>query len=123
MQNANQLQAEAPILKHTTDLYAEFYGYWKLFPKKDQYLLGKRCEEYILHFLELILLAVGSSREQKLKLLEQASRKFEVLKILFRMAKELKLLDAKKYISLEAKIQEIGKMLGGWMRSLTEKAR
>ena len=66
MQNVNQLQAEAPILKHTTDLYAEFYGYWKLFPKKDQYLLGKRCEEYILHFLELTLLAVGSPRKQKM---------------------------------------------------------
>jgi len=34
------------------------------------------------------------------------------------MARELKMLDNKKYLSLEEKVQEIGRMLGGWMKSL-----
>lgn len=118
MQNLNQLPKEAPILRKTVDLYKEFYQYLKLFPKKDQYMLGKRCEEYILVFMELILRAVGLQKCQKLRLLEQANGRFDVLKVLFRMARELKMLDNKKYLSLEQKIQEIGKMLGGWIRSL-----
>jgi four helix bundle protein len=118
MKNLEQLHTEAPILKLTVDLYKEFYQYLKTFPKKDQYMLGKRCEEHILSFMESILLAVGLDKVRKLKILEEANSKFDVLKVLFRMARELKILENKKYLSLEEKAQEIGRMLGGWMRSL-----
>lgn len=118
MQNTTHIQDEAPILAKTVQLYKEFYGHHKTFPKKDQYLLGKRCEDNILAFMELVLLAVGLQREQKLKALEQASSKFDVLKVLFRVARELKILDNKRYILLEERVQEIGRMLGGWIRSL-----
>ena len=33
-------------------------------------------------------------------------------------SRELKLLDSKKYLTLQTNIQEIGRMLGGWQRSL-----
>lgn len=118
MKNLDQLHNEAPILKKTVDLYKEFYQYLKLFPKKDQYMLGKRCEEHILSFMTSILMAVGLQKSQKLKILEEASGRFDVLKVLLRMARELKMLDNKKYLSLGEKIQEIGRMLGGWMKSL-----
>lgn len=118
MKNLEQLSNEAPILKRTVDLYREFYQYLKIFPKKDQYMLGKRCEEGIISFMELILLAVGLDKIRKLKALESANSKFDVLKVLLRMARELKMLDDKKYLLLEEKIQEIGRMLGGWIRSL-----
>jgi len=118
MQNLDQLHKEAPILKKTVDLYREFYGYLKTFPKKDQYMLGKRCEDNIISFMKLILKAVGLNKMEKLKTLEEANNEFDTLKVLFRMARELKMLDNKKYLSLESKIQEIGRMLGGWMRSL-----
>lgn len=117
MKNLDQIQDEAPILKLTVDLYREFYEYLKTFPKKDQYLLGKRCEEHILLFMELILFAIALDKLRKLKILEEANSKFDVLKVLFRMARELKLLDNKRYLSLEAKAQDIGKQLGGWIRS------
>lgn len=117
MKNLDQIQDEAPILKLTVDLYKEFYEYLKIFPKKDQYLIGKRCEEHLLIFMELILLAVGLDKARKLKALEDANSKFDVLKVLFRMAREFKLLDNKRYLSLEEKAQDIGKQLGGWMRS------
>jgi len=111
-------EIDVPILQKTADLYKEFYGYLKLFPKKDQYLLGKRCEEIILVFIEELVLAAGLPKEKKLHTLQKANAKFDVLKVLFRMARELKMIDNKKYLSLETKIQEIGKMLGGWIRSI-----
>ena len=118
MKNLDQLNNDAPILKHTFDLYRELYGYLKTFPKKDQYLLGKQIEDHILVFLELILMAAGMQRDRKLDLLEHANGKFEVFKVLIYMAREMKMLDNKKYLSLEAKAQEAGKQLGGWIRSL-----
>lgn len=118
MQTLEQSNKEAPILKKTVDLYKEFYQYIKSFPKRDQYMLGKRCEDHIICFMELLLEAVGLQKSEKLRILEQASNKFDTLKVLFRMAKELKMMDNKKYLSLQEKQQEIGKMLGGWIRSL-----
>ena len=118
MQNLDQLQNEAPILKNSVDLYKEYYQYLKTFPKKDQYMLGKRCEDHIIVFIERILIAAGLPKENKLKILLEANAKFDVLKVLFRVGRELKILDNKKYLSLEGRVQDIGKMLGGWIRSL-----
>ncbi len=118
MKNLQQLDNEAPIIQQTLDLYEELYGAIKLFPKKAQYLIGKRCEDNMLSFLEYSLLASSAAKEQKVRLLQIAAGKFDVLKILLRLAKDLKVLDTKKYISLEMKVREIGKMLGGWIRSL-----
>lgn len=121
MNNIQQIDREAPIIQKTTDLYKEFYGYLKLFPKQDRYLIGKRCEDLILDFMEEIYRAVASSKEERLLVLANANVKFEVLKFLLRSCRELRLIDNKKYISLESKIIELGKQLGGWMRSLNLK--
>lgn len=118
MRNLQQLETDAPILQKTSDLYKALYGYLKTFPKKDQYLLGKRCEDTLLEFIEYVLMAAGLPKERKLRLLEVANAKFDLLKVLLRIARELRVLDNKKYLSLAINIQEIGRMLGGWMRSL-----
>ncbi len=36
MRTLQQLDADAPIVQKTTELYKELYGYIKTFPKKDQ---------------------------------------------------------------------------------------
>jgi len=51
-------------------------------------------------------------------LISQASVKFDALKIFTRLTWELKILDDKKYAELQTHLQEIGKMIGGWLRSL-----
>lgn len=115
------LENEAPILKKIFDFYKIFYQCVKIFPKKDQYSLGKRCEDYLLLFMECVVLAASLPKERKLKALEVANMKFDMLKIFIRLAHELKMIDNKKYLALGTEIQEIGKMLGGWIRSLNTK--
>lgn len=111
----------APILKKLFDLYKIFYGYSALFPKKDKYTLGAKCETQIISVLELILEATWSRKEEKIVLLKNASLKFDMLKVFIRLLKELDILDNKKYLDLEIQLQEIGKMLGGWIKSLSSK--
>lgn len=137
MQNLQQLETEAPIIQQTLGLYKELYEQTKKFPKKDQYLLGRRCEDTLLSFLEYTLLAANVPKDQKVRLLNIAAGKFDVidthgltpvefpagLKVLLRLAQELRMLDKKQYILLEIKVREIGKMLGGWIRSLPIQAR
>lgn len=103
--------------KKTIELYKLFYEFSKLFPKKDRYTLGAACERYLLSALELLLEISYLSREAKRAKLAVVSNKFETLKILVRLLKELKIIDQKKYFTLQAELQEIGKMIGGWIKS------
>ena len=113
-----QSWGDAPIVKKTMELYRLYYGYVELFPKKDKYHLGAACERYLLQTLELLLEASYLPVTQKRVRILSANTKFETLKVLIRLLKELKVLDQKKYLALQSLIQEIGKMLGGWIRSL-----
>jgi hypothetical protein len=109
---------EVPIIKKTYDLYKLYYGYLALFPKKDKYALGNKCELYLVAVLELLLAAGSLPKDRKGEAIQQASVKFDALKVFLRMQREFGLLDNKKYLTLQTPIQEIGRMLGGWQRSL-----
>ena len=100
------------------EFYKLFHGFIKLFPKTEKYSLGQKIENLILEVLELILFAVSSPAKEKFLTLQKASLKIDLLKILIRLVKDIKALDNKKYIRLQEELQEIGKMVGGWLRSL-----
>jgi len=108
---------DIPILQKTYDLYKLFYQYSVNFPKKDKFGIGKRCEDHILDLMESLIKASKARREHKAELLYEISIKLDTLKIFVRMLKELKILDLKKYIQIQELIHEIGKMLGGWIKS------
>lgn len=110
--------SDTPLILKTYELYKTFYQYLELFPKKERYALGVKCEQYILNVLELLIAAGNSAKDKKLPIIQQANVKFDTLKILIRLAKDIKALDDKKYLALQEYIYEIGKMLGGWQRSL-----
>ena len=65
----------------------------------------------------MIITAGHLPREQKMPVLQKASIKLDLLKILLRISSETKCIDSKKYQHLAAYLTEIGKMLGGWIRT------
>ncbi|OGL76262.1 hypothetical protein A3E96_04110 [Candidatus Uhrbacteria bacterium RIFCSPHIGHO2_12_FULL_46_13] len=121
--HTNNNDKEIPIVQKLYDLYKTFYGYSLLFPKKDKYTLGAKCEHYIIGTLEFMLAASSVPQSEKLALLRQANVKFDTLKVLLRLSREIGAIDAKKYIVLQTQIREIGRMIGGWQRSLAEAAK
>lgn len=111
---------ELSIIHKLSELYKTYYRCLQLFPKRDQHALGAKCEWYIISVLELLLAAGYAARQQKIQLMEQASMKLDTLKFFVRIARDLNILDEKKYLGLQASLQEIGRMLGGWLRSAKE---
>lgn len=87
-------------------------------PKKDKYTLGEKLGRTTLDLIELLIMASYANKEEKNIFLNKANAKLEILKILVRLAEEVKAISTKKYLLLQEKLQETGKMLGGWMRSL-----
>ena len=111
--------ADIPILKRTHDLYRTFHNYRKLIPKSDRFTIYERAENNILDILERFYEASYSKGQDKSTGLEKASVKLNTLRFFIRIMKESKSLDNKKYTLLQEIIDEIGRMLGGWIRSTT----
>lgn len=86
------------------------------FPKKSREVLGQKIERIILEILELI--SKASYSREKIAYLENASLKLDFLKILIKITYETKTIDQKKYLQMEKELQEMGRMLGGWIKSL-----
>jgi len=111
---------DIPIFKKTYDLYKTFYSYRDSVTKQDRYTLWQRCESLILDVLENLLLASQLSKAEKLPVLEKVSLKLNFLRVFLRLCKEVKVIDGKKYIEWQETVDEIGRMLGGWIKSTKE---
>jgi hypothetical protein len=112
---------DIPIFKKTYDLYKTFYGYRNSVTKQDRYTIWQRCENIILDILENILSASQLYKAEKLPILKKVSLKLNLLRVFFRLMKEIKTIDGKKYITLQELVDEIGRMLGGWIKSNKER--
>ncbi|MEK7629580.1 MAG: four helix bundle protein [Patescibacteria group bacterium] len=100
----------------------EIYRLWdefkNHFTKKHKYTLGGKIDQYFLDTIELLFVASYLSKEQKIPYLKKSGIKLDLLKFLLQISWELKVLDNKKYITLSGKLEEIGKMLGGWVKGI-----
>lgn len=112
---------DIPIFKKTYDLYKTFYCYRDSVNKHDRYTVWQRSENVILDILEGILLASQTYKADKLFALEKTSVKVNFLRVFFRLMKEVKTIDNRKYAALEESVDEIGRMLGGWIRSMKDR--
>jgi len=72
-----------------------------------------------LDVLEL-LFSVPSAKD-RVKILQQISAKIDLLKVLLRLSKDTLAMQNNKYLELESCLQEIGRMLGGWIKSTKQK--
>lgn len=62
-------------------------------------------------------MASYAPKGQKLSLIQEASGKFDIVKLFLRLAWEIKSLDNKKYTGLSEKLDEVGRMFGGWLKN------
>lgn len=71
-----------------------------------------------MEIIESVVTASFLKKEEKLPYVRLAIRKSDTLKIFLMILWETKSLDTKKYIELSQKLDEVGRMLGGWNGSL-----
>jgi len=114
-------ELDIPIFKKSYDLYKDFYTLRLSVPKQDRYTLWQKCESLLIEVLEGILFASQQSKLDKLPTLEKTSVKLNFLRVCVRLMKDIKAIDAKKYVIIEANLDEIGRMLGGWIKSTKER--
>jgi len=106
------------IMEKIYILYEFFYGLRKTAPKPDRYAIWQKCDEELLGILENIYIASRVDKVRKSEMLWEVDLQLNFIKILVRFMKGVKTLDNKSYGIIKKSLDEIGRMLGGWMNSL-----
>lgn len=108
---------DIPIFKKLYELYKLIHLYRISIPKVDRHTLWQRTEDTCIELLEIVIDASQRTKLEKAAFLAKASTKLNLLRIFIRLAKDTKSLDHKKYVALQTLIDEIGRMLGGWLKA------
>lgn len=109
---------DIPIVQKVYDFYRELYQICAQIPKPDRYTLGEKIEKTTLDMLEDLISASHKIKQEKMDYLSKAATKLDLLKLLLRLGEDTKAIPIKRYLILIEKLQEIGRMLGGWIKSL-----
>jgi len=95
-----------------------WFGYFQKLPKIHRYTLGLRIDNLFVEIIENLSAASFSKSLGKQDFINSAIRKSDTLKVLMMVLWETKSIDDKKYILLSKELDEMGKMLGGWISHL-----
>jgi hypothetical protein len=109
---------DTPIFHKVYDLYKLLHSYHHRIPKSERYTLWKKCENTTLALLEALIETGHQRGDERLHSLYGLSDKLDVLKVLIRLAKDTRTIDNSQYLAIQIVIQEIGRMIGGWIKSV-----
>lgn len=109
-----------PVLQKIKAAYLLWHGFYQALPKVHRHSLGQRIDFLWIEMIEAVSTAAFLRPNEKLPYVRRAIQKTDTLNVLLMVLWEAKSLDNKKYIALSVKLDEIGKMLGGWNGQLTK---
>ncbi len=110
------------ILAKTREMIGYGYAAIEQFPKRAKFSFGKEMEQIMLNTVRLVIRT--NKKYYKKTTLQELDIEIATLKLYVRMAHEMRLsnshppfLPMKKYEIWSKKLDEIGRMLGGWIKS------
>ena len=109
---------DIPIFHKLYALYTLLHSYQKSIPKAERYTLWQKCENSLLEIFELLLETDHLKGEARLLVLYRISHRVDLLKILIRLAKDIRVLNPSRYLEIQTHLQEVGRMIGGWIKSV-----
>jgi hypothetical protein len=112
---AGMREKELAIVTKTYDLVKWSCQHTSKFPRNHRFVLGERIERRLYDLLETLVQARYTRDRQAL--LRQANLGVEVLRFQMRLAHDLHCLRTNSYGFATQALQEIGSMVGGWLKA------
>jgi cytosine/adenosine deaminase-related metal-dependent hydrolase len=109
---------ESPIFSRTYDFLLWLLPQATKFPRAYRFTLAERVQRRALDFQETLIAAGlrrGPDREARLR---EADAQLAQLRQTVRLCKDLALLTLKQYEHAAERLAEIGRLLGGWQKSI-----
>ena len=88
------------------------------FPRRQKFLLGDRIQSTAIASLESLTEATFTRRRERL--LDRVNLDIDRLRLLLRLAKDLHCLDRRRYEYAARRLDEVGRLVGGWRRTHRE---
>jgi hypothetical protein len=85
------------------------------FPRNHKFTLGDRLQTRLYDVLETLIRA--KYQRDRLPLLESVNQQLELLRFQFRAAKDLHCLSVQSYGYASRSVNQIGQLVGGWIKS------
>ena len=110
------------VLVKTKEAYKIWHEYLINLNRVDRYTIGAKIDDLFCSSLELIFRgSFAYDKFEKLSLVSQAIAKCDLLRFFLQIGWEQKKIDNTQYGKLILLLDEIGRMLDGWKKSIEEK--
>ena len=107
-----------PIINKTYDVYKLIIDINNHLEKRWRYTLGESLETSVLDCLQELIMAKNAPKPLRSSYLIRASSFLEISTLKLRLFLELKIANETKIFQAQAHLAEIGRMLGGWLKSV-----
>lgn len=113
--------SQSPIFVKTYDLLLWLLPATTKFPREQRFVMARQVQMVALRFQEYLIEAATlpkDKRQIKLERLTQAEVELTKLRFHLRLCRDLKLLEVGQHQHVSQMLDEIGRLLGGWFKSL-----
>ena len=117
-ENRKETAEKLMIRQKTTDMMLYAYPVLAQYPKSEKFSLCADIKRVMDQMLELIIAA--EKKYYKKTTLQDLDIAIAKLKAYIRLSHDLKYISVHTYEVWSAKVIEIGKMLGGWMKAVNQ---
>lgn len=107
-----------PIIIKMYDSYKQIVDITMHLPKRWRYGLGISLETTILDCMSELIMAKNAPKQLKSAYLIKASSNLEISTLKLRLILEHSIVNETKIFQTQASLAEVGRMLGGWIKSL-----
>jgi hypothetical protein len=107
---------QSPLFSKTYDFILWLLNHTEKFPKSERFRMGKRLEDTAFAFYETLMIAVRSQDKQMI--LSGADLELNKLRLYIRLSRDRNLTNPRQYQYAAERLTEIGKLLGGWLKTL-----
>ncbi|MFK7844957.1 MAG: diversity-generating retroelement protein Avd [Rhodothermales bacterium] len=108
------MREELPVFVKWMEFLSWLLDTTENFPKRVRFTLSTRIETLALDMVEDLVEARYS--QNKKKILVRANLRLEKIRILLRICHDRQYLPQNKYLYAIKAVNEVGKMMGGWIR-------
>ena len=110
------LFTELPVYKLGYDLLIQTYQRTAVFTREYKFTMGERLKNETTDMLINIYKANKSKKENRYQYIDQARQHVEVVRLLLRICKDLKVIGMKGFVALNMQVEELSKQLVSWQK-------
>ena len=110
------------IFTRTYDLLTWLLPLTEKFPRSQRFIVTQRLHNALLNFQEYLIEANALRNRQRTEKLKLADIELRKIRLYLRLSQRWNWISDGQYRHVSSMVAEIGKLLGGWLKSVTSRA-